>query len=75
MIETKWVKCAALEYEKNHQVPQPLMEWEQALAEGWEPAGPSAQVNMPEMLLVWAMVKRPVARLNLEPFAPGAVDE
>lgn len=60
-VETMWLPCATLQ--PGQEVPQPVRAWQEALEDGWEPAGPSMSVPTESLIVVFAMVKRPVNRL------------
>lgn len=60
-VETMWLPCAKLT--PNDEVPQPVSEWFEALEDGWKPSGPSMTVQTQELIVVFAMVQRPVSRI------------
>ncbi len=62
-FETMWLPCGTLE--PGNEGPQPIEAWQEALEDGWEPAGPSMQVATPDMIVCFAMVRRPINRLTL----------
>ena len=52
----------------GNEVPMPVRAWDEALEDGWEPAGPSMTVPTENMIVTFAMVKRPLRRLILAGF-------
>jgi hypothetical protein len=63
---TLWLPCATLHH--GNEVPVPVRAWDEALEDGWEPAGPSMTVQTTDVIVTFAMVKRPLSRLNLVGF-------
>lgn len=65
MTETRWIIGAVIDPAQGDPTPQKTDIFEEAEAQGWEPAGPSVPVPTPDVVLIFLLMKRPKLQLGL----------